>query len=245
QALVREVETWISLRHDHIVPCYGASTSADPPFIVLRYMQHGHLLQYLHTFSDANRVRLVFGVSLGLRYLHGERIVHGDIKGVNILVDDAGKACITDFGLAFKVESARKDEPPKRAAGTLRYMAPELIKTGRLAYATDVYAFGMLIYETFTGRPPFLLDSDSDVHSGHLMLERPEALEIRDRGLTDEMWDLLQACASREAVNRPTARDITTRTTSMAKKWSPRSPLTNASTASDNPHSGICLPFCR
>ncbi|EMD36907.1 hypothetical protein CERSUDRAFT_83935, partial [Gelatoporia subvermispora B] len=173
KALVREVETWIRLRHDHIVPCYGASVSADPPFIVLRYMQHGHLLQYLQAHPEANRVQLIFEVSLGLRHLHGERIVHGDIKGVNILVDDAGKACITDFGLAFKVESVRNDDPPKRAAGTLRYMAPELIQTGRLTYATDVYAFGMLIYETFAGCQPFAMELKKDVLSGKLVLERP------------------------------------------------------------------------
>ncbi|EMD37239.1 hypothetical protein CERSUDRAFT_123937 [Gelatoporia subvermispora B] len=247
KALVREVETWIRLRHDHIVPCYGASVSADPPFIVLRYMQHGHLLQYLQAHPEANRVQLVrasaitqayrsntalqiFEVSLGLRHLHGERIVHGDIKGVNILVDDAGKACITDFGLAFKVESVRNDDPPQRAAGTLRYMAPELMQTGRRTYATDVYAFGMLIYEvlitslaalrqTFAQRPPFLLETDQDVQSGRLVLERPGSREIRDRGLTDEMWGLLEMCASKEPVQRPTSKDITSKTAAMKKRW--------------------------
>ncbi|OCH94020.1 kinase-like protein [Obba rivulosa] len=157
--LTREVETWYNLRHDHIVPCYGASLTAEPPFIVLRYMEKGDLLRYLRQNPDANRVKLINEVSLGMRYLHDEKIVHGDIKVVNVLVDDSGKACLTDFGLSIK---AQKNESPKRsrsAAGTLRYMAPEAIR-GDLTFATDVYSFGMLIFEVFSTLIHLIRDTD-------------------------------------------------------------------------------------
>ncbi|OCH84550.1 kinase-like protein, partial [Obba rivulosa] len=137
--------------HDHVVPCYGASITEDPPFVVLRYMRHGHLLRYLRLHPEVNRVQLLYEVSLGMRYLHEENVVHGDIKAVNILIDDAGKACVSDFGLSTRVQGSKlsKSKRCKCTAGTLRYMAPEAIKTGSFTCATDVYAYGMLIYEVW------------------------------------------------------------------------------------------------
>ncbi|OCH94016.1 kinase-like protein [Obba rivulosa] len=139
--LIREVEIWYNLHHDHIVPCYGASITADPPFIVLRYMQHGHLLQCLQSSVNVNRALLLYEVSLGMRYLHDENIIHGDIKAVNVLVDDGGKACLTDFGLSTRYRKGHSSKNTSDIGGTLRYMAPEAIETGRLTFATDVYAF--------------------------------------------------------------------------------------------------------
>ncbi|EMD32225.1 hypothetical protein CERSUDRAFT_118856 [Gelatoporia subvermispora B] len=217
--LMREVETWYTLHHDHIVPCYGASITADPPFIVLRYMQHGHLLQYLDSFSDGNRARLLYEVSLGIRYLHDEKIIHGDIKAVNVLVDDGGKACVTDFGLSIRYRKEQSAQTSGPTTGTLRFMAPEAIETGHLSYATDVYAFGMLIYESFTHRPPFLTESDDDVRAGCVTLERPTAQEIVDRGFTDAMWKLLTACISHDPGSRPTTKEISSKLIAMAKKW--------------------------
>lgn len=100
QALEREIEIWSRLHHDHIVPFYGACTMTSRPFIVLRYMQNGNLVQYLASMPNADRTKLVsicdswkvllitnlnakiFEVSLGMYYLHEEHIVHGDLKGV-------------------------------------------------------------------------------------------------------------------------------------------------------------------
>ncbi|OCH91147.1 kinase-like protein [Obba rivulosa] len=145
--LKREAEIWYRLRHDHIVPFYGASISAQPPFMVSRYMRNGHLLKYLYSHNDANRVRLLYEVSLGMHYLHDEGIVHGDLKGVNVLIDELDHASITDFGLSSVYRPSGEKGASKSAVGTLRFMAPEAIKTGKLSYATDVYAYAMLIYE--------------------------------------------------------------------------------------------------
>jgi len=101
QALEREIEIWSGLRHDHIVPFYGASTLTSPPYIVSRYMYNGNLVQYLSRKPNVDRLKLVcpddyggpylllrlnakvFEVSLGMFHLHGEYIIHGDLKGVS------------------------------------------------------------------------------------------------------------------------------------------------------------------
>ncbi|KAG6377304.1 kinase-like domain-containing protein [Boletus reticuloceps] len=85
EALEREMEIWSTLRHDHIVPFYGASTLTSPPYIVSRYMQNGNLVRYLDTTPDADRTKLILEVSLGMYYLHEECVVHGDLKGVILI----------------------------------------------------------------------------------------------------------------------------------------------------------------
>ncbi|OCH84607.1 kinase-like protein, partial [Obba rivulosa] len=209
---------WYHLHHDHIVPCYGASITANPPFIMLRYMQYGHLLQYLQLNANADRVKLIYEVTLGMRYLHEEEIVHGDIKATNILVDDASKACLTDFGLSSAAEVTPSGTDPRIVTGTLRFMAPEAIETGCLTYATDVYAFGMVIYEVFTEEPPFLADKDADVMAGRLTLKRPFSQSLIDRGLSDAMWGLLVDCSSRNSSNRPSSREVSLRAATLSDR---------------------------
>ncbi|OCH91140.1 kinase-like protein, partial [Obba rivulosa] len=217
--LKREAEIWYRLRHDHIVPFYGASMSSQPPFMVSRYMRNGHLLKYLYSHNDANRVRLLYEVSLGMRYLHDEGIVHGDLKGVNVLIDESNHALITDFGLSSVYRPSAQNEASKPAVGTLRFMAPEAIATGELSYATDVYAYAMLIYETFTGEAPFLAESDADVATRRVTLQRPSSQVVLSRGFTDEMWTLLVECSSVNPDERPNFAKITSKTASLANSW--------------------------
>ncbi|EMD40652.1 hypothetical protein CERSUDRAFT_91390 [Gelatoporia subvermispora B] len=191
-ALHREAKIWSGLRHAHIVQFYGVSTSSPyEPFIVSRYMKNGNLIQYIRQHEDVDRIQLIHEVALGMQFLHDKRIIHGDLKGVNVLIDDTKKACITDFGLSrFRrdVHVCQSGNTSKQIAGTLRWMAPESIKRGIISFHTDVYAFAMLIYETLTGDVPFMGRTDEEIESGDLSLQRPISTEILENGLTDDMW---------------------------------------------------------
>jgi serine/threonine protein kinase len=135
-------------------------------------------------------------VALGLEYLHGENIIHGDLKGVrlrlslaswitcvtmliqvNILVSPSRRACLSDFGLATARDSkptVRTYMSTSRATGTLRWQAPELLldtdTDSRTTFATDVYAFAMVCYEVsrFTFRLRNPLYPDSRCFLGHI-----------------------------------------------------------------------------
>ena len=90
-------------------------------------------------------------VSLGLVYLHANRIIHGDIKGLNILIDEGERALLCDFGLT-KIKSdinSRTESSAQMgfALGSRNWMAPELLQGGRLKKPCDVYSFGMTMYE--------------------------------------------------------------------------------------------------
>ncbi|KAG8989356.1 hypothetical protein FRB93_003655 [Tulasnella sp. JGI-2019a] len=115
-------------------------------------MSNGDVKKYLSVNPNVNRVQLIHEIALGILYIHGKNIVHGDLKSVNVLIDDALKARIADFGLseikhhATSSLAIQNSEAFNIGAGTLRYMAPEALR-GDIDKASDVYAFAMTVYE--------------------------------------------------------------------------------------------------
>jgi len=132
-----EAQTNIELRHPNIVQFLGYCISPRP-CIVMEYMPRGSLHQLLRD-SQAEihwdvRMRIALDITRGLAYLHAENIVHRDIRSKNVLLAE-GKACLADFGLArVKTETLAVSTGSSQAAGTLRWMAPELFSP-RAAYS--------------------------------------------------------------------------------------------------------------
>ncbi len=106
----------------------------------------------------AHFLRIAIGLAAALAQVHRNRLLHKDIKPANVLVNDAGKVWLTGFGIASQVPRERQAPvPPEIIAGTLAYMAPE--QTGRMNRSidarSDLYSFGVTLYEIFTGALPF------------------------------------------------------------------------------------------
>ncbi|KAG8980920.1 hypothetical protein FRB94_010320 [Tulasnella sp. JGI-2019a] len=228
EMLLKEIEVWSQLRHDHILPFYGASAEASPPFIVSRYMANGHIMKYLSTHPNANRVQLVHEIALGMLYIHSKGIVHGDLKAVNVLIDDTTKACIADFGLSRVLQSqphidssASAGTENRIVAGTLRYMSPEAL-FGDINKTSDVYAFSMTLYEIFTDEPPFMLIPDAELYDHiakkHERLVHPSDTKVYSRGLTDGMWRLICDASKPIAPARPEFGEITEITERLAEE---------------------------
>ncbi|KAF9647907.1 kinase-like protein, partial [Thelephora ganbajun] len=98
QALCREAVVWKRLNHPNIVSFKGVTL--EPLQLVSEWMPGGELREYIRNNREANLVNLLLGVAKGLDYLHSCDVIHGDLKGANILVDATGNAQIVDFGLA-------------------------------------------------------------------------------------------------------------------------------------------------
>ncbi|KAF7326404.1 Kinase-like protein [Mycena venus] len=157
----REAFVWRDLYHPHILPFIGIDQDSFPPSLcmVSPWMEHGTVLNYLNVHGPVDIDKLLYEIALGLEYLHSLGIVHGDLKGANILINDERSACLADFGLS-QIADATLSMSTTRG-GSLYWMAPELIDPDHFGCqfartrSSDVYAFGCVCFEVYTGRPPF------------------------------------------------------------------------------------------
>ncbi|KAJ8502893.1 hypothetical protein ONZ45_g11343 [Pleurotus djamor] len=162
--LNREVFVWHRLDHPHIAKFYGTSYHmGNRPAMVMQWYSNGSASGYLkYTNPSANRLHLVRDVARGLAYLHTLKppIVHGDLKGNNILITDDGHAAISDFGLSQVIDDLLGPTgftPSYSEAGPVRWQAPELLQDdhSRPKLPSDVWSFACTAYELLTGLYPY------------------------------------------------------------------------------------------
>ncbi|KAH8105621.1 kinase-like domain-containing protein [Phellopilus nigrolimitatus] len=222
--LCKEAILWRNLKHKNILPFLGLCANEFAPRIAMvsLWMKNGDLRSYLATNPTEDRIQILKGVICGLDYLHGQTppIVHGDLRGANILFDDEGNSLISDFGLArvAEVHASASGTSSGHAKGSVRWMAPELLlpslvegHDGRHTLKSDMYAFAMVCIEVFTGAPPFEGLSDAEVVStvinqdGRPMRAMGDAFQ---RGLRMHMWDIIRRCWTKDPSIRPRSKDI-------------------------------------
>ncbi|CAE6500157.1 unnamed protein product [Rhizoctonia solani] len=183
--------------------------------MVSLWAQNETVRQYLDKQPGANRYGLCANICHGLAYLHQSDIVHGDIKGANILVSDEDIAMITDFDDAIFNNSSSRFAETTGLRLSVRWAAPELLEeTSNKTYATDIYALGMVeifqtILEIVTGDVPWSGEREIDVTvlvvQGKEFPPRPDEL----RGLRgDTVWQLLTQCWAPNPGGRPSAKSV-------------------------------------
>ncbi|KAJ6485462.1 kinase-like domain-containing protein [Mycena vitilis] len=214
----QEIDTWLTLRHPNIVRFLGANILDDAPFLVMPCMPY-NARQFLRGRPDFDPIRVLPDVSLGLQYLHSHGICHGDIKGNNILVEDSSRAVLSDFGLArIKSDTTNRSlQMGHIVAGSRNWMAPELLAGSSPEMPSDIYAFGMTIYELYTDKDPHsgIAQSDFDelVFKQRIRPSRPD-VEAAPR-LNDDVWTLAEQCWLHDPKARPLVGTILERVATM------------------------------
>ncbi|KAF9644226.1 kinase-like protein [Thelephora ganbajun] len=201
----QEAVMWKRSTHPNIVPFLGVTVA--PPQLVSNRMSGRTLLQYVGKRPDSDRPRVLYDVAKGLHYLHSHNVIHGGIKGANILVDGSGRACITDFGEATVVKDEDFVEDNSDTFGyTPRWAAPEVLVGGAFSKEADIFSFAMVMIEVFTGAVMFsdkpILGAMSAVVQG----ERPP--RPAHRAFTDNLWTLMQRCWDHDPSLRPQASEV-------------------------------------
>ncbi|KAJ7202578.1 kinase-like domain-containing protein [Mycena pura] len=208
--ICKEALVWQSLQHPSILPFLGIDQETFPGYLCLAspWMEQGTVLKYLESHGMANVDRLLFEIAEGLQYLHSQQVVHGDLRGANILISNGWNACLADFGLTSFSDVTASTDTSHNRAGSLRWMAPELIDPEKFGQrflrtpATDVYAFGCVCLELYTGQPPFADFRETAVIlkvSDGVRPERPTCAPT----MSDTLWDLVNDCWEQQSTNRP------------------------------------------
>ena len=204
---IHEMRLLSKLRHPCITTVMGAVIeSGQEPLLVMELMDHGSLFDLLHNDTMIVEGDLVLpilrDVAQGLRFLHAAtpQVVHGDLKAQNILVDGKFRAKVADFGLSQKKGVG--------AAGTPFWMAPELLsgRSGNTA-ASDVYSFGIILYEVYSRRVPYEGEDFNETLKqicDPQVNKRPPIPE----SMPPEVESLMVACTNADPSQRPTFREI-------------------------------------
>lgn len=142
----REARTQAQMHHPHLVQLYDYRLSGEQPYLVLEYVEGCTLSQRLDRGSISSGELHTLAVQLlaAVACLHDHRVLHRDIKCGNVLLDAEGNARLSDFGLA-RAETPPPTPPAEEVAGTLRFLAPELLDGQPASRQSDLYALGILL----------------------------------------------------------------------------------------------------
>ncbi|KAF8889130.1 kinase-like domain-containing protein [Infundibulicybe gibba] len=220
ERLKKELRVWKSLSHPHLLELYGISmVNGCLNAMVCPWMENGTVNNYMDKYGDilsmGDRLRLSCEVADGLAYLHKSSIVHGDLSGPNILINNQGKACLCDFGLSSVVAELQDGGHPKSTlGGSIRWADCQLYRPQEedgaggytLTTRSDIYSFGSVVLELLSGRIPYhYIHVDAlvviELHKGNKP-RRPARTFV-----TDLQWAFIQRCWADDANERPTASE--------------------------------------
>ncbi|RMZ92566.1 hypothetical protein DV736_g138, partial [Chaetothyriales sp. CBS 134916] len=210
-ALKQEIELLQGLQHPHIVQYLGTSSDEDHLNIFLEYVPGGSIaamLKQYNTFKEPLIRNFTRQILDGLSYLHSRNIIHRDIKGANILVDNRGMVKISDFGVSKKTSfNGMNAAPGTRTSlqGSVFWMAPEVVRQTGQSIKSDIWSVGCLIVEMFTGSRPFpsmtTLQTLFAVGSNNETPEMPEEA-------SEEARVFLAKCFEADHLKRPGAEEL-------------------------------------
>ncbi|GLH94977.1 serine/threonine-protein kinase [Phytohabitans aurantiacus] len=209
---VQERAILTALSHPNVVRVRDLLTVGSSLGLVMDLVPGGSLrdrLRERRTLPPSEAAAILTGVAAALVEAHRQGIVHRDLKPDNVLLGQPEgsdpQARLTDFGVARIVDSPGLTTTGA-LVGTPNYLAPEVIDGGEPTPATDVYAFGVLLYELLVGRPPYAGGPSAAVLGRHL-----EHVPRRYEGIADAMWQVIEACTGKAPDRRPTAADLVDR----------------------------------
>jgi len=161
--ILKEAKAAARLRHPNIVAVFEVGSALERPFIAAEYVKGCTLSAVMKENSDDSmadlrqRIEWLIAIARGLSYAHREGIVHRDVKPHNILIDETGRAQLTDFGLAMQQTETETDERKNAIVGTLEYLSPEQAAgdQSQVGPPADQYALGVVLFEMLAGRRPF------------------------------------------------------------------------------------------
>ncbi|XP_028328168.1 tyrosine-protein kinase Lyn isoform X1 [Gouania willdenowi] len=205
EAFMEEANVMRTLQHNRLVRLYAVVTESEPIYIVTEFMANGSLLDFLKTDSGCRLqlpklIDFSAQIAEGMVYIEKKNYIHRDLRAANVLVSESLLCKIADFGLARVIE---EDEYKARegAKFPIKWTAPEAINYGTFTIKSDMWSFGVLLYEIITyGRIPYpgLTKGEviSSVQNGYRM-PRPDTCPSK-------LYEIMLSCWKDRPEDRPT-----------------------------------------
>lgn len=194
--------------HPNIVQLLGVSTNGPRPLVVLEYCNEGSLDKLLYdmeeTLSTEKQLSIINAIAKGLNHLHENNIVHRDLAARNILMHN-GEAKISDFGLSRALKEEAQVGKTASTIGPIRWMAPESIASQTYGVKSDVWMFGIILYEITAKEEPHIGEDTLNI-----------AIKIRDSGFTptitndcpEVLKEIMKMCWQLDPSMRPVSIEI-------------------------------------
>ncbi len=224
-AFLKEARLAAQLTHSGIVTIYDVGLADNKPYIGMELLEGATLETVLKTQGKLN-LRTLIAMSLqlsrALSYAHEHGVIHRDIKPANIMiVNDKKTVKLTDFGIAQLDENLGKvGKRNDKVLGTPEYMSPEQILGQSVDNRSDLYSFGILIYQMLMGLPPFMSDDLGKLFT-QIIKKKPPAIIIDDAKIEDDLRDLIRRLLQKSPSKRyQKAVEVSTELRAIQNKFS-------------------------
>ena len=197
---LQEARAASAVMHPNVCVIYDIAEHEGQQFIVMEYVDGKTLRQIIpvQKIQDA----IAFGIQIGeaLQEAHSKGVVHRDVKTDNIMVNTKNQVKVMDFGLA-KLKGSLKLTRTSSTVGTLAYMAPEQIQGGEVDARSDIFSFGVVLYEMLTGHLPFRGEHEAAIMYS-IVNESPEPIQKYRSDLSSELLHILNRALEKDPEDR-------------------------------------------
>lgn len=199
---LQEARLASNIQHENIIAIYDFGEDAGRPFMVMEFVE-GESLRAAITGGRAGdiaeRIRIARQAAQALEHIHTRKVIHRDIKPENIHLDRMGKVRLMDFGIASPAGTPAAGDT---TSGTPFYMAPEQVLGVEVTIQADIYAFGIVLYELFTGKKPFEAATVEGIFE-QILREPIDPQPLIAANVPKSVIDVVVQCTQKKLLDRP------------------------------------------
>ncbi len=199
----KEAVAIAKLSHNNIVGIYDILTDEETMCLVMEYVEGETLKDKINrdgAIPWQRAVKYAIQIANGLSYAHANQIIHKDVKSQNILIDKFDNVKITDFGISQMMNNTTITHN-KGVLGSAHYFSPEQARGEKLSYQTDIYSFGIVLYEMLVGELPFTADNPVSVALKHIQ-EPPKSVHSIIHDVPESLSFIVSKCLEKKPENR-------------------------------------------
>ncbi|WP_342261599.1 serine/threonine-protein kinase [Spiroplasma endosymbiont of Notiophilus biguttatus] len=182
ERFLQEIRAVSRVRHPNVILVYDVFVDKKDWCLVFELLEGKTLKEYLSNYSvlSVNEVIVIMKEILkGVNACHAVNIIHRDLKPENIILTSSGAIKVLDFGIAV-IDDYEVKKHANQVVGTMKYIAPEVVKFQKPTIQSDIYALGIILYELLVGKPPFFHKNPQILATKHIKEPMPLIHEINN-----------------------------------------------------------------